>query len=127
MITKRKARKGWDIDLLDGLEREDSFASFITKARFEHKSDEWTRITGNLAIEYEVKDFQGNVHPSGISTCTADWWVHEFLPEQRIVLPTEVMKDHARAAIREGLTKWCGDDYRYHNALVPFSWLLGRT
>ena len=113
----------FDADLLPGNVREDAFARVLCSARFEHKRDYKATETGNIAIEYQVRKGEA-VEDSGIAITTAEWWVIEFAPSCRLVLPTETVKRLARVAIRDGRHRWIGDGNNHHNALVPFEWFL---
>jgi hypothetical protein len=119
--------KHFDGDLAAGKLREDAFARILLAGRelWEHKRDLQCERTGNIAIEYQTSTLpngQGDKYDSGISVCEAHWFVIEFIEERRLVLPTEVVKELARVAIRANLAKWIGDNNRFHNALIPVTW-----
>lgn len=125
------ARKGFDGDLADGELREDAFARLLLSGRelWEHKRDYQAVQTGNLAIEYQTSQRshgQGDIWRSGINDTSGWWWVHEFAPDCRLVVPVRYMKQLARLAIKwePPLTKWIGDNDRFHNALIPWKWVL---
>lgn len=128
-MTEGHARKGFDGDLLDGQVAEDAFARILLggKEKWEHKRDDKFAQTGNIAIEYETSEFAngaGNRWRSGIAVCEAHWWVVEYLPNKRLLWPTEDVKVLARRAIGEKRHRWCGDYNRFHNALVPGEWFM---
>jgi hypothetical protein len=119
--------KHFDGDLLEGKLAEDAFARILVSGRefWEHKRDRQCARTGNVAIEFETSqlpDGHGQRWPSGIAVCEAYWFVIEFAPERRLVVPTDAVKELARAAIRGRLHRWIGDDCRSHCALVPVDW-----
>lgn len=128
-MTEGFARKGFDGDLLDGQVAEDAFARILLggKEKWEHKSDGWFATTGNIAVEWQTSELpngEGRCWLSGISVCKAHWWVVEYLPNKRLLWPTEDVKELARRAIRQKRCKWCGDHNRFHNALVPGAWFM---
>lgn len=124
--------KHFDGDLAKGKLREDAFARILLGGRelWEHKRDYKCADTGNIALEYETSELpngQGKHWPSGIAVCTAHWFVIEYMPDRRLVMTLDEVKCLARRAIlTPGTSKprhlWCGDDNRFHNALVPFDW-----
>lgn len=118
-MTAGQARKGFDIDLLDGVAREEAFARLLVRARFEHKRDESCIKTGNLFIEYESRG-----RPSGIAVTTADWWAFEYQPISWLVLPTDKLKSYARRAYQTGKVILGGDNDTSKGVLVPITWLV---
>lgn len=119
------AYETFDIDLMEGKERERAFAKVMLGSLVEHKRDHIAVESGNVAIEYEQKMRDGKIVPSGIAITEADWWAVEFRPDCWTIAPTEYVKELARAAIKQGRHKWIGDGpNNHHNALVPFGWFL---
>ncbi len=114
----------FDIDLLEGKAAEGAFSRVLCSARFEHKLDKKAARTGNIAVEYETRKRNGEVILSGIAITTAEWWVVEFAPSCRLILPVEHAKKITRIAIKAGLDRWIGDGNNHHNALIPFAWFL---
>lgn len=119
----------FDGDLAEGKVAEDAFARILlgTRELWEHKKDRQCSQTGNVAIEFETSRFPdgaGDRWPSGIAVCEAYWFVIEFAAEQRLVMPTEAVKDVARVALRDGRDRWIGDNHRFHNVLVPVGWFV---
>ncbi len=119
--------KHFDGDLAAGKLAEDAFARILLDGRekWEHKRDFKCVETGNVALEFATSSLPhgaGEVRPSGIAVCHAYWFVVEYAPECRHVMPLEAVKALARSAFRDGRHKWVGDDSRFHNALVPLSW-----
>lgn len=117
-------RAKFDKDLRHGEAREDAFVNTVLKPFVECKCDELAKQTGNHAVEFEQKTRSGVV-PSGIAVTRAQRWACEYMDDCWLMLPTEFVKQQARQAIREGRTKWVGDDNRCHCALVPIAWLVG--
>lgn len=118
-----KPYETFDIDLLAGKVSEDSVARLLCSTRFEVKLDRLAAITGNLAVEYEVKKGE-QIERSGISITTAEWWIVEFSKKSFLVFHVDIVKRLARLAIKQGRHKWIGDGGNHHNALVPFFWFL---
>jgi len=118
-MTRGYARKGWDIDLKDGIERENAFATIMKHSLVEHKSDEKCKDTGNIYIEVMCSNKK-----SGISISTAEFWAIEFLPERWLIIRTEELKPYVNKAFKLGLIVCGGDDNKTIGALVPINWLL---
>lgn len=118
-------RAKFDKDLRHGEAREDAFVNTVLRPFVECKCDERTRDTGNHAVEFEQRRISDDeVVPSGIAVTKADRWACEFQDDCWLMLPTSLVKEAARRAIREGKTVWAGDENRCHCALVPISWLV---
>lgn len=115
----------FDIQLSAALVQERRLAAIfgfseIADTRIELKTETWQwEQTGNICIEY-LRDGK----PSGISTCTAEYWSHQLCrPDGEticyLLFPIEQIKELARAAIRAG--RWragAGDGGRQTVALV---------
>jgi hypothetical protein len=93
--------------------------------RVELKSETWQwEQTGNICVEYMCDGL-----PSGISTTEADYWVHELRRNDvtlvYLMFPIERLKELARHAIRNGLSRSnAGDDGRFTVALISLSDVL---
>lgn len=123
------ARKGFDIDLVDGKAREDAFARVLLGGRelVEHKRDFWCVDSNNVAIEFETSTLpsgEGDKYPSGLAKCEAYWVAIEIRHERWVVITLADVKQLARAAYKQGRHKWIGDNKRFHNALVPVWWFV---
>ena len=119
------ARAGFDIDLKDGLAREDAFAHVLMRAnvdwtKIKHKSDQVARRTGNLFVEFREKG-----RPSGIATTEADLWAVEFDDNCWSIIPTAKMKQYAKEAIWQGKVTEGGDRNNCTGALIPIQWIVG--
>lgn len=123
MKKKKVPYETFDIDLKKGKACEDAFAHVLLHCKIEHKRDYKCAKTGNLAVEYEYKLSNGDVHRSGLSITTARFYSFEFLDERYLLIKTDSLKQIARRAIKEGLHDWIGDGKNHHNALVPIKWL----
>ena len=71
-MTKGVARKGFDLDLKDGLLAENRLNDTLRGAKIEVKSDKQAWKTGNIFVEDSC-----NGKPSGISTTEAEFWAYE--------------------------------------------------
>ena len=121
------ARSGWDIDLRDGIAREDSFARMLMdKGIFliEHKCDEKAEKTGNVFIEFTQLTAQGDRIASGIAVTTADAWAIEFRKNWHISGPMSELKEISREAWKRGCARMGGDNNCYQGVVFPLEWLL---
>jgi len=118
-MASGQARKGFDLDLMDGQAREDALARLLMKTRVEVKSDERCRETGHVFVEFSSRG-----KPSGISTTTADWWAIEFNKDCWLFLPTARLKEIARLAWQRGMKAKGGDQDTSEGVLVPLEWLI---
>lgn len=128
------AQPDFDGDLLRGQLREDAFGRLLLGGRelWEHKRDFKATTTGNVAIEYrtsELPNGKGRVWDSGIATTKAGVYVIEYDEECRLVLPTERVRRLAALAVKDRESpapryRWCGDNNRFLNALVPVEWFV---
>jgi hypothetical protein len=93
----------------------------------EVKDDRKASSTGNVFIEFEkrVSSNSFETRPSGIALTEAEVHVLHVGRNTWVVVGTEVLKEHARQAVRAGRTAWGGDDRRFHGALVSVSSFLG--
>ena len=105
------ARKGFDLDLKDGLIGEANLRKIFANKKIEVKRDYLSKTTGNIAIEFECRGV-----PSGIATTEAEFWC--FILEKEnlyILVPTEKLRLLcAMAEIVEG-----GDDKASKMYLLP--------
>lgn len=128
----KQARRGFDIDLLDGQANEDALVRHLLDTRVEVKFDDWCcgrngrRATGNIALEYEQRCRDGVVRPSGIhpESTQAEILAINYDDEQWLWLPMATAQEYARRAIRDGRERWLGDGNNHHNALVPAVWFV---
>lgn len=123
-------RSAFDIDLRAGEAREDAFVHVFLQSRVEHKRDkrctEWTNgkcPTGNVCIEFQQSDGNGGKKDSGIAVSKADYWAIEFRFDNWMLVPTERVRELARRAWRQKLTKPTGDNGNV-SALVPIGWFF---
>lgn len=127
-MTEGLARDGFDKDLLLGKAREDAFIrAAFQGATVEHKSDQKTRETGNLFIEFETSsepNGAGDIRPSGIAITKESFWAHEFDDDCWLFVPVHRIEALMREAIHRGMSVWGGDYNRSHGALVPATWLV---
>lgn len=116
------ARSGFDIDLLTGEAAENRLREIFDAGAplLEVKSDEKSRETGRLFIEYRQKG-----RDSGISVTEADWWAFETYPSVYIILPTARLREAARRAYRDASRRKRGGDFdNYEGVLVPIEWIV---
>jgi len=92
----------FDIDMARGKVGEDKVVDILSSlhaGRIEVKTDYGSNYTGNLYIEFEKEDRQGNWVPSGISTTEADAWAFAF-SNGVIFVETESLKELCREFYR---------------------------
>lgn len=119
------AREGFDLDLAYGEARETAFTHALLDCHVECKSQQKTRVTGNVAIEIrQGSPKPGHGRESGIAVTTAKWWALEYEDDCWLVIRTSLLKAKVDAAIRMGRVRMCGDGNRYENVLVPIDWLV---
>lgn len=119
------ARKGFDLDLKDGLKAESDLANILMDrgGKVEVKRDFKARETGNVFVELLHRG-----KPSGLSTTESEWWavwVDEF---HVFIVATAILKrkvhDHAK---ENGFRPvYGGDDNLSQGVLLPVSKLTGR-
>lgn len=114
------AGEAFDRDLAFGEERESAFVQTLRDCKVEMKSDQKTRVTGNVFIE-----FQQRGRPSGIATSAARWYHVEVEDDVWITMRTSALKALARQAIAVGRVKEGGDNENV-GALIPVEWLVRR-
>lgn len=92
----------FDIDLTRGKVGEAKTAGLLDAlhhGRIEVKTDYGSNQTGNLYIEFEKEDRNGNWVPSGIATTEADAWAFAFA-DGIIFVDTDALKEIARQYYR---------------------------
>ena len=92
----------FDIDLARGKVGEDKVIDVLSalhSGKVEVKTDYGSNYTGNLYIEFEKEDRQGDWVPSGISTTEADVWAFAF-SNGVIFVATEALKELCRELYR---------------------------
>lgn len=118
-MTEGVARKGWDLDLADGLAREGALGRLLGDAKVEVKSQVECRT--HVFIEYECFG-----KPSGIATTEAQHWAIEYAPDTWIVVPTPALRELARAAYKRYGATAGGDGNNATGAVVPLAWLVNK-
>lgn len=133
-MTAGQSRKGFDLDLRDGLAKEGELGRILALRgdHIEVKTDYKACVTGNVFVEYEQAGpptFQAR--PSGVAITVAEWWVTVLMHRDAIqcvlVNPTDYIKKVGRIALAKGLTAKGGDSDLYRGVLVPLGWLLRPT
>ena len=121
-----QARAGWDVDLAEGVEREDAFARVMKHGTVEHKRDYGCLDTGNLYVEYRQTCSDGTDRPSGIAVSTADYWAFEFAEEHWLIVPTEGLRALAREVYRKYPNRRVkgGDGKKTEGVLLPIAKLV---
>lgn len=117
-MTKGLSRAGFDIDLRDGVAREDVLAHVLGKVTIEHKRDYKCQQTGNLFVEYRQHG-----RPSGISISTAEYWAFEYAETCWLIVPRERLKALVILAHKQGRKARGGDFNEYQGVLLPIEWL----
>ena len=103
----------FDIDLEFGADYENKICDILeggSKIEVKTERDIW-RTTGNIAIEYK----RGN-SLSGISNTEADYWVHNLVYKDEMILsfifPVERLRKTVRKMVKDGSAKMMsGGDY----------------
>ena len=91
----------FDIDLRRGQVGEENVTSLlgaISHGTIEVKTDYGAHLTGNVYIEYQKEDRDGNWVPSGISVTEAEWWAFSF-DGAVVFIQTERLKDLCRPLV----------------------------
>lgn len=119
-MTDGLARKGFDVDLAEGLASENDFLNAVRLARVECKDERGkSQTTGNVFIEY--KD---HGRPSGIATTVAEWWSARLADDVFVVIRTSLLRALVRKAYGDGRRTKGGDFNKYEGVLVPCTWLV---
>jgi len=125
-MTEGLSRRGFDIDLRDGEEREDAFAKVMKHEKVEHKRDYGAISSGNVYVEYEQLCSDGVWRPSGLATTDAAYWAFEVTESRWVVVATEELKAITRnVAMREPSRKCHGGDFNKTKGVkVPLAALV---
>ena len=117
----------FDIDLEFGADYENKICDILeggSKVEVKTERDMW-RTTGNIAIEYK----KGN-SLSGISNTEADYWVHNLVYKDEMILsfifPVERLRKTVRKMVKDGSAKiMSGGDYNKSKlVLLPIKDLI---
>lgn len=114
------ARKGFDLDLADGLAREGALGRLLGSARIEVKSQTVCRT--HLFIEY---GYLGR--PSGLATTEAEWWAIEYAAETWLLIPTPRLRELARQAYYEIGATAGGDGNNSTGVAIPLAWFVNKA
>lgn len=113
----------FDIELRAAWLRETALGQMFGDSWFELKSDRrWAR-TGNHFLEVT----QNGGRPSGIAASRANWWVVEYGPECRLILPISVVRAMWRFAEARGRVLTPGGDNDNKGYLIPLGWFTERN
>ena len=88
--------KGWDVDLQFGKHFEelmDDIFKGVHKSEIKTERDKWIGY-GNMVIETEH-----NGKPSGLTSTTADLWIHNFAYKGELIFSLMVPVDRLRKAV----------------------------
>ena len=118
-MTKGIARKGFDLDLKDGLAAENRLEQALLNSKIEVKSDKRAWETGNLFIE---TSYRGK--PSGIMSTEADFWAFEVRNNTFLLISTHRLIQLVSKAKFYGLKTNGGDFNASEGVLLPFIWVL---
>lgn len=130
-MTAGQSRKGFDIDLREGMAVERSLSRLLAGRgqKVEVKSDYQAVKTGRIFLEFEQAGpptFEPR--PSGVAITVADWWATVLMDHESIhgvlLNPTEHVRAIGRIAYRKGMTANGGDNDLYRGVLVPLGWFL---
>ena len=113
-MTKGVARKGFDLDLKDGLLAENRLNDTLRGAKIEVKSDKQAWKTGNIFVEDSC-----NGKPSGISTTEAEFWAYEVRLNTFYLIPIDRLRYLVKEAIKYGKRTAGGDFNRSSGVLIP--------
>jgi hypothetical protein len=125
-MTEGQARRGWDLDLRDGVEREAAFGNVARLGLVEHKRDFGYQRTGNLYVEFSQRCSDGVWRRSGIATTEAEHWAFEFLPNHWLLVPTGRLLQIARRVYLEQPQRvvFGGDNNGTKGVLIPMAMLV---
>lgn len=130
-MTIGQSRKGFDIDLREGIANEDSLAAILRSGgpRVEVKTDNKALSTGRVFLEFEQAGPPTyKPRPSGVAITVAEWWATILTDKDcihGILLNTvEHLRSLGRVAYRKGYTAKGGDFDMYRGVLVPLGWFL---
>lgn len=116
------ARKGFDLDLRDGVEIENKVLAMLmggTRLEVKYQPD---------ALRYLFIEVSCRGVPSGISTTEAEWWVIVYAGgRQLIALRTDVLRGILNEGSERGVrTASGGDDGKSVGYIVPITELARR-
>ena len=126
-LNKDYKKNKFDIDLEFGANYENKICDILegrSKVEVKTERDMW-RTTGNIAIEYK----RGN-SLSGISNTEADYWVHNLVYKDEMILsfifPVKRLKNLVRKMVKNGSAKMIsGGDYNKSKlVLLPIKDLI---
>ena len=126
-LNKDYKKNKFDIDLEFGANYENKICDILegrSKVEVKTERDMW-RTTGNIAIEYK----RGN-SLSGISNTEADYWVHNLVYKDEMILsfifPVKRLKNLVRKMVKNGSAKTIsGGDYNKSKlVLLPIKDLI---
>ena len=126
-LNKDYKKNKFDIDLEFGANYENKICDILegrSKVEVKTERDMW-RTTGNIAIEYK----RGN-SLSGISNTEADYWVHNLVYKDEMILsfifPVKRLKSLVRKMVKNGSAKMIsGGDYNKSKlVLLPIKDLI---
>ena len=126
-LNKDYKKNKFDIDLEFGANYENKICDILegrSKVEVKTERDMW-RTTGNIAIEYK----RGN-SLSGISNTEADYWVHNLVYKDEMILsfifPVKRLKNLVRKMVKDGSAKTIsGGDYNKSKlVLLPIKDLI---
>lgn len=111
------ARKGWDVDLRDGIANEERVEKCLRYGKIEVKRDEKAASTGNVFIEIYCSG-----KSSGLRATEADTWCITIPYENGqtdFLIPTNILRTMARYfAVTKGVVSG-GDDGKTVGILIP--------
>ena len=117
-LTRAGARH--DIELF--ADREAAFLSLVRERNVfvEVKSDQRTRDTGNVFVEYAQDTLGCGIwKASGIAASDADYWVEEFDEDCWIVVPPRRIRILVKHWARRGRKRRGGDFNHHKGVIVP--------
>ncbi|MBA3583014.1 MAG: hypothetical protein H0W36_00540 [Gemmatimonadetes bacterium] len=130
-MTVGQSRKGFDIDLREGVAVEGSLKGLLAAdgKRVEVKSDYQALKTGRIFLEFEQSGPPTfKPRPSGVAVTVAEWWATVLMDKDCIhgvlLNPTEHVRAIGRVAYRKGYRAKGGDEDLYSGVLVPLGWFL---
>jgi hypothetical protein len=124
-MTTGLSRRGFDIDLSEGNEREDCLAKVLKHGKVELKTDYRCMQTGNIYVEYAQNNSTGR-KPSGILIKESDWWAYELSEGLYVLCDAKRLRKLVKQTIQE--SPWqCrrgGDNNGTEGVLLPLDGLL---
>lgn len=121
-----KPYETFDVDLREGVLRQEAFAEVLLGSKCEHKHDKKAARTGNLAIEVAQICSDGVKRKSGLYATTAETYAIEFRAKRWVLIPVddlkEIVENHARKHPESVV--WIGDGGNHQNVLLPWAVVL---